>query len=55
MELPSTFLLPRSKKNEKTSPRKNFLYFREWNFLAPKWKEYIWKENPTFKRFLTLL
>ena len=34
MELPSARLSSSSKK-QKNPPRKRFLYFRKWNFLAP--------------------
>ena len=41
MELPSLLLRPSLKKNFKNPPRKYFLYFREWHFLAPRSKKFL--------------
>ena len=41
MELPSPLLNPISKKIKKSTPIK-FLYFRKWNFLAPRLKNSLY-------------
>ena len=40
MELPSKLLSPSSRKIKKIHP-KNFVYFREWNFLVPILKKFL--------------
>ena len=47
MEPPRALLSPSSKKNKTNPPPKNFLYVREWNFLAPRLKNslYLGKWN----------
>ena len=42
MELPSALLSTSLKKKIKTLPRKNFLYFRKRNFLAPRLKNSVY-------------
>ena len=46
MQLPGALFSPTSKIS-KHLPRKNFLYFRKWNFPAPRLKNflYFWKSN----------
>ena len=41
MELPDALLSPGS-KNFKNPPRKSFLYFRKWNFLARRLKKVLY-------------
>ena len=40
MELPSPLLSPNLKKFKKNPLGKSFLYFRKWNFLAPRLKHF---------------
>ena len=42
MHLPGTLLRPGSKNEKKIHPEKNSLYFRKWNFLALKLKEFLY-------------
>ena len=52
MELLSALLSPSSKKKQKNLSRKNFSYFREWNFLAPRFKDSLYFKKLNFQAII---